>query len=426
MNKAVSLAVVVALTGNGIASADVDRCATADTDLAWRGSDLPEFHGDTGWFPNGFVAQLRLSGRVVGHTAVEAGMRATTCWGDGMQAQVAGRAGTGWLDVAYGAEVRLRGRIHTSILGKEINWEADIPIPYIPMEVILEGNTDFDPAIDASRVTRVSDQTAPITLIFAGLGDLIDIVGISGNLRVTVTPTMQTSYRTREVTIDGKTIDAAGERVAILGGASGFGGSLDVEVSADGLIRYEPTLRFEARFDVKILGIRVVDWSIAQVSLNLPALERPMELTGELAHFKLPSLDGIGEDARMDFASGDTQEILVRNTGEAVLAIEAVNPPAGVTAGRVEILPGGQLPLRVTATDSALANGSVRLVLASNDPERGDITIELGKDVGGTDGGEEPDDDASAGGCSTGGGTAGFGVLLAVSALLRRSRPRRR
>lgn len=410
----------------GDAAADVERCAAGDTDLAWRGTDLAEIAGDTGWFPSGFVAQLRLSGRVVGHTAVEAGVRTTACWDEGMRARVTGRAGSGWLDVAYGAELRLRGRIHTTVLGRTINWEADIPIPYIPMDLLLEGQTAFDPAIDGTQVARVSDSTSPITLLSTNaLDGIIDVVGISGGLRVTVTPIMATTYRTRTATLAGQTVDAATDHVSITAGEAGFGGGLDLAVAADGLIRYEPTLRFNASFDVTILGVRVVDWNIASVSLNLPALERPIRLVGEAARVPLPVLDGVGDGARMDFATGTTQELVFRNTGEGPLAVEAVAAPAGALVSTLAIAPGGQETLRVfIADDAAFANGPLTLTLATNDPDHPQLTIQLGKDVGGTDAGDVVDPTALDGGCSTTGG--GAGMLLALGALGLVMRRRRR
>jgi len=427
LSLAGSLLLAVTALGTGDAAADVDRCAGADTDLAWRGTDLAEIAGDTGWFPSGFVAQLRLTGRVVGHTAVEAGVRTTACWEDGMQAQVAGRAGSGWLDVAYGAELQLRGRIHTTVLGRTINWEGDIPIPYIPMDLVLEGQTAFDPAVDATELARVSDSASPITLLSTNaLDGIIDIVGISGGLRITAQPIMATTYRTRTATLAGETVAASTDRVGITPGEGGFGGALDLAVAADGVIRYEPTLRFNASFDVTILGIRVVNWDIASVSMNLPALERPIRLAGDDAHLALPVLDGLGDGARMDFATGTTQELRVRNTGEGPLALEAIAAPAGALVSTLDVPAGGEAMLRVfVGDDAAFANGPLTLTVATNDPDHPRLAIQLGKQVGGTDPGdvEEP---ALSGGCTATGGAPGSATLLALGVLGLVVRRRRR
>ncbi len=315
------LAVVLAPT---IAAADVNRCATGDTDLEYTGTDLPEIAGDTGWFPSGYVAQLRLSGRVVGHTAVATGMRAQACWGEKMEATLAGRPTTGWLDAAYGAEVSLKGRIHTSVLGKSINWEGNIALPYIPMDLLLEGQTAFDPSVDPTKLARVSDATAPITLLSTDLlGDYIPVLGVSGGVRVTVTPSMATTFRFKKATLAGGTIDSPGDKVTITTNEPrGFGGGVELALQTEGIVRYEPALKFGAGLQVTIFGYRIVDWQIVSVSFGLPALERTIKLTGDAAHIPLPVLEGIGEGARMDFATGTVQELNVRNFGEAMLSIE--------------------------------------------------------------------------------------------------------
>ena len=420
-----SATILLLLAASAPAAADVDRCATADTDLAWTGTDLAEIGGDTGWFPSSSPAQLRLAGRVVGYTAVETGVQARACWDDGMTATLAGRPDAGWLDVAYGAEVSLRGRIHTTILGKTISWEGNIALPYVPLDLILEDQTTFDPAIDATKIARVYDSTSPITLLSSNvIGDLISIAGISGGLRVTVTPSMATTFRTRKATLAGGTLDSPNDKVTLQPDTSrGFSGGIELPVSTEGLVRYEPSLRFAARFDVKIFGYRVVDWEILSVPMGLPALERTIKLTGEAARLPLPVLEGIGEGARMDFASGTVQELPIRNLGEAPLAIEAAGTTAGAIVSRLDLPPGGQGKLSVyVADDAAFANGPIEVTLATNDPDRGSVRILLGKELGGTDPGVSPEE-IEEGGCSTSGGAhLGVGLLLLGLVVRRRRR----
>lgn len=425
LRQTFAASLLIAFTA-GPAAADVDRCAGADTDLAWRGTDLAEIAGDTGWFPSGTVAQLRLTGRVVGHTAVDAGMRTTSCWDETMQAAVTGRPGTGYLDVAYGAEIKLRARIHTSVLGKSIDWEGNIPIPYLPNDLLLAGETAFDPAIDPTRVTRVTDSASAITLLSTDvIGNFISISGISGGLRISVSPVMATSYRTRTATIGTTVIDAPTDLVSITPGEGGFGAALELPVAAEGVIRYEPTLKFNASLDVKIFGIRVVEWQLFSVPMTLPALERPIKLTGEITHLGLPVLEGPGDGAQLDFASATTQELVVRNAGEAPLAVQVKNAPASVVVTGVEVGARGEGRLRVFAPDdSVFANGPVSITLSTNDPDQPTLTILLGKEIGGTDPDEEP---GQAGGCSsTAPSTApsGLGMCFALGLLLVRRRRR--
>ncbi|MBA3392809.1 MAG: hypothetical protein H0T89_09200 [Deltaproteobacteria bacterium] len=425
LRQTFAASLLIAFTA-GPAAADVDRCAGADTELAWRGTDLAEIAGDTGWFPGGSVAQLRLTGRVVGHTAVDAGMRTTSCWDETMQAKVTGRPGTGYLDVAYGAEIKLRARIHTSVLGKSIDWEGNIPIPYIPNDLLLAGETAFNPAIDPTKIARVTDSASAITLLSTDvISSFISISGISGGLRVSVTPVMATSYRTRTATIGTTVVDSSTDLVSITPGEGGFGATLDLPVTAQGLIRYEPTLKFNASLDVKIFGIRVVDWQLFSIPMTLPALERPIKLTGEITRIGLPVLEGPGDGAQLDFASGTTQQLALRNAGEAPLAAQVKSAPAGVVVTGLEISAGGEGHLRVVAADDSIfANGPVSITLSTNDPDQPTLTVLLGKEIGGSDaGGDDVEEPGQAGGCSST-APSGLGMCFGLALLLVRRRRR--
>jgi uncharacterized protein (TIGR03382 family) len=69
------------------------------------------------------------------------------------------------------------------------------------------------------------------------------------------------------------------------------------------------------------------------------------------------------------------------------------------------------------------ARGPVSIVVATNDPDRPTITIQLGKDLGGTDP-DDPELTDSAAGCSAG-SASGFGTLLVLGVLLIGRRRRR-
>jgi MYXO-CTERM domain-containing protein len=199
-----------------------------------------------------------------------------------------------------------------------------------------------------------------------------------------------------------------------------------VAVQAEGLVRYEPALKFGAGFQVKIFGISVVDWTILTIPMALPALERTIKLTGDAARLPLPVLEGIGDGARMDFATGTVQTLRVRNLGEGILSIEPKTAPGGALISRLDIPPGGEDDLQVFVADpAAFANGPLDVTLATNDPDRGDVKLQLGREVGGTDAGTPPDD-GQPGGCSAGGGPAGLATMLAAVLGLVGIRRRRR
>jgi len=395
-------------------------CSSSEVDLAWAGTDFAEISGDTGWFPNNYAAQLRLTGRVIGETAVSSGAQAQVCWTDSMTGTMDARKNTGWLDVAYGAEMHLYAKIDTSILGNAIYWEGELPVPYLPSDLLLAGQTGFDPSLDGQLDTQVADATEPITLLSSDLiGDLIGIFGISGGLRVTVTPSMVTSYRSNQLHLGDHTTQA----FTVPRPNVGFDRALELPMSLDGVITYRPTLTFNARFDVKILGYRVVDWNLFGVPMTLPALERPMTMTSETpAHFALPVLDGLGDGARMDFAASATQSLEIRNRGEKELTLTPSSLPAGISAAALVVPPGGKAMLQVTASDEALAEGSTTLRLASTDPDHAELAIELGRDVGGTDPGML--DEPSEGGCATGGSSGWLLVGLGLAFAVRRRQAR--
>ncbi|MBA2543140.1 MAG: hypothetical protein H0V17_26095 [Deltaproteobacteria bacterium] len=398
-------------------------CSASEDELAWNGVDLAEIGGDTGWFPSSFPAQLRLVGRVVGETAVSASTSSSVCWTEAMSGRIDGTRGSGYLDVAYGADIHLYAKVDTSILGKAIYWSGEIPLPYIPRDLMVAGSTPFDPTLDAQVDARVSDGTSPITLVSSNvIGDLIGIVGISGGLRVTVTPSMVTEYRTTTAHLGTASATSATHELSVTRPTAGFDDSIELPVSLAGIVRYAPTLTFAARFDIKIFGYRVVDWELFQVPMTLPALERKVTMTSDTpAHFALPVLDGLGEGARIDFASGATQLLAIRNRGELALTIDPASVPAGVTVEAIDIAPGASAQLRVTATDDAFATGSKTLLLATSDPDHAQISIELGREVGGTDPGMV-EDEPEAGGCSTGGSSTGGVVGLIALVVIRRRR----
>jgi hypothetical protein len=418
---AIPLALAIAVP---TARADVNRCAQADTDLAWAGTDITELGGDTGWFPSGFVAQLRLQAHVLGHTAVSSGYRAKGCWDEQMEASLAGTPGSGYFDVAYGADLSLTARIHTSILGQSINWEGNIPIPYIPEDLLIAGTKTFDPRLATTTAATVTDTTDAVNVISTDvISQFISLGGISGGLYVSVRGGMTTTYRAKSTMLSGSAVDAITDLVSMARPTSGFHSTLSVPVAVDGVVKYQPKLTFAAGFNVKIFGIQVVNWEIASVPMTLPSIERTLKLSGDPAVLLLPEMDGIGDGARMDFSAASTQSLRVKNLGQGPLEVVPASLPAGVTAAPLTLAAGAEGELRVTIADGALASGSAMLQIQTNDPDRPTASVELGIEVGGTDPGEPPVIGEDDGGCSTGGGQgAGLLVLSLGFVLIRRRR----
>jgi hypothetical protein len=402
------------------AAAEVTRCAGADADLQYHASDLAELNGDTGWVPSGSAAQVRITGRIAGETTVAMGVHPTACWPSAMDLSVPGRTDAGMLDFAYGAELHLFAQIHTSILGKAIDWQGEIPVPLLPADLMLANTTTFDPSVGAVAAAR--DTTSPITVLTTNLiGNYIGITGISGGLHLDVTGAMTTSYVTTSMTTGAGTLANAGDHLAVPTPSAGFGAALDTPLSAAGRVTYAPSLIFTIAFDVKILGIRVVNWQLFSIPMALPSIDRDVTLAGADAHISLPKADPLA-GSKIDFALAATQQLAVHNAGEAPLMLEATGLPAGVSISmaRVTVAPGATKMLEVVATDDALAGVTGQFVLTTNDPGQPTVMITLGRDIGGT--GMDTGDEAAHAGCDAGAGGAGLLIALATLRLRRRRR----
>lgn len=402
------------------ASAEVSRCATSDTTVRYRDALFDEMSGDTGWFPAGSPAQLRLAGRLAGMTTVEMGLSPTACWDGAMRVTTPGRARSGMLDVAYGAQLQLFAQVHTSVLGYAIDWEGEIPLP---TDFLLASTVAFEPALlPGSPVTQVTatDSTSPISLLRTDvIGALIDITGISGGLYIDAVGTLATTYRTEAITVDKSAITGVAFPAEVARPGSGFGPELPLAVGARGTLHYAPAIKFNAGVDIRILGVRVASWQLFAVTMPLPGLDQAITLDGPGARVPLPEAPAL-DGARVDFASGTTQSLPIRNTGTAPLQIEALELPAGVSAPAIAIGPGETGALALTIPDGVELDGTARF--ATNDPDQPQVGIQLGRDIGGTGTGDE--DSGEASGCSAGGSPGGALVVLSAVglALVRRRR----
>jgi hypothetical protein len=420
MRIALATAVVVFTAVN--AHADVTRCASGSATIAYEVDDLPTQTGDTGWFPSDPTAQLRLTGEIVGKTAVGMGLSPTACWDTGMVVSTPGQAASGTLDVEYGAALTLYGQIHTSVLGESIDWSGEIPIPYLPTDLLIAGTTAFDPMLlpdSPVQSASVSGATDPVTVLSTNvLSNIIDIIGISGNLYVTVQGTMTSTYTTTSVAIgDDGVITSATGNASVDAPAGGYGTMLSVSAGATGNVHYAPALVFAANADIAILGYKIVNYQIASITMPLSPIDRPISLTGTGTQIGLPHIDTLPE--QLGFASGATQMLQLHNDGAAPLMIEQSSAPDGVTAEAVTIAPGADGVVQVTAAD-VTAIGDAPLILSTNDPNQPSVTIALAAAASGQTNTPSPTDDGGdTAGCNASGGARGgwialFGIALAV------------
>ncbi|MBX3159781.1 MAG: hypothetical protein KF773_27675 [Deltaproteobacteria bacterium] len=417
------LTLALALLLPAAARAEVDRCSEVDARLAYHGALFQGLEGDTGWYPANSPAQLRVWGRIVGETNVDMRVRPTACWDKGMKLTVPGTPNGSWLDYAYGAELHVLAGIHTSVLGYDLNWEGEIPLPsYIPTDLLLANGAPFTGG--ANGQGSAVDATAPVTVFSTDvLRDYIGISGISGGLRITATGSMKTTYRTTELRANGRTV-AGDAGIPVNTSTNTFGDALDVPLAAKGQLVYQPTITLSAQFTARFLGVTIIDRTLASYALPLPSIARDIELASGMVHIPLPNARGLA-GSRIDFAPAATQRLPVHNSGEAPLVIEPAALPAGVTTQRIVVAPGADGALVVTAAaDVFAAGGGATLKLVTNDPDNPTVDVVLGRDIGGTDRGEDTEStNESSAGCDAGAGGAGLGIAL--FALLARRRAQR-
>jgi uncharacterized protein (TIGR03382 family) len=422
MSSMRSLFVVTALLVGRSADADVTRCASGEADLHYQNMLFNTMSGDTGWFPQGYAAQLKLTARVAGQTTVALGLQPTACWDGPMSVKVPGRANAGLLDFAYGAELHLYAQIHTSILGQQIDWMGEIPLA---TDYLLGKTTTFSSSVlPGGEVVSVagSDTTSPLKLIGTNLiGNYIGIPGISGGLHLDAIGTMTTTYRTTKVTVAGTAIESATGDAMVATPQGGFASNLELPMSAAGALRYAPGLRFNVGFNVKILGFTVVDFTLASVTVPLPNIDQTIELAGDGGKVPLPKATSL-EGARVDFSAGARQTLTIKNTGTAPLMLEPTALPPGVTAQALTVAPQADAQFVVEATSSAIASGTADLVVATNDPSQPSVTVMLGRNIGGTGVPGDEDESGESSGCNAAHDTSGLLLLLALATLRRRRR----
>jgi uncharacterized protein (TIGR03382 family) len=296
-------------------------------------------------------------------------------------------------------------------------------VPY--SDFLLAGTTPFDgtalPGSSEPIVSVTSPPTSPITLISVAqlTADLIDIVGISGGLSVTVQGDMTTTYTTTSITIGTGSIANDDQSLSVATPSAGFGPSLALPISATGVVQYEPSLIFAARFGVSILGISIASWELASISLPLPTIDRNVTLTAAQLEIPLPHLDTV--PSSVGFASGASQTLSLHNTGEAPLVIEVASAPEGIEASAQTIAPGSDGTVQVSAADPATVQGV--LVLATNDPNHPQVSIAL--DGSQTGSGSEDPPIEHAGCNATTGSTGTSAIVIALAALIGRRRRRR-
>lgn len=428
-------------------------CDAQDADWHHRNNTLfDDLALDTGFVPAGAPIQLRIQLFFGGGTEVDLGGSVVTSWPPPLSTAVHGRVGTGRLGVDYGFELRVTLRFDIEVAGARYRWEGDIPIPLVPEDLRVAGDTLFDPFLLPDRddaPARVGDTTDRFSVASVDLaGGLIPLPGVSGGLAIDMQAALEASYRTERVVIVDAPASILTEGGSVVVGPDmgvvGFGGAKDLRVHPVGTLGHAASFTFWPTIFIDIVGTRT-RFDLAEIPLELPEAVEEITFEDESVHVPLPDVEvRPTEIAFGELVLGEEieQTVAIANRGEAPLDVVARTPdaPFVVTEAPLSLRPGEMGWLTVRFRPDDVGPSATLLLLGTNDPDeplvavrlRGDGLAPPEPDAGGADAGAPdaaPSVDAggapgAGGGCgcalsAPGGGGA---VALALALVLVRRR----
>lgn len=425
---------------------DVVGCHTEDVDFQHRTALFDDVMLDSGWVPAGSPVQVRFAVMVGTSTEVDLGATSITSWPPALDQRVIGRPGTGRLRINYGYRIIAMVRFDVEIGGASYDWEGDIPIGDVPRDLLLEGETTFDPFLfPPSEPAMVSDTTERVTVYELDVTDsIIPIPGIGGGLRVDAAAALDAYYRTDRIEITDATADIVEEGASVLvrpaAGLLELGAAKDVVILPHGTIDYEGSVIV---YPTLFLDFPTGDWELvlAEVPLQIVDLSAETDFNTETVHVALP--DVRVEPTSLDFGSvpaGATAEQLltIYNDGELELDVTLAEPAAPFTASSTSLSIPPRSSRRVAITFVAPdSEGPVTALLGvfTNDPDEPELNVRLSAlvegnvdpgepDAGVGDGGMGAVTDGNCGCRATGSSSAPW--MLTIAGILSVIRARRR
>ena len=448
-----------------------DRCSRADVLWQYRKALFDDVHLDSGWVPASAPLQLRVELFIGGSTEVEMAGTADARWPTAIATGIDALPDAGVLRMNYGLELRVQLRFDIDVAGVRYHWEGTIPVPGIPDDLRMAGETPFGPLLlppSPDRPAVVEDSTDRVRIFrYDAIGGLISVPGVGGGFELDVAGNLETSYETEQLVVAGWTpINAERARTLVGPDVHGYGAALDFVAHPEGELGYAATITAYPSLYLSIAGRRF-DFPLAELPFEVLSRVEDAIFDDETAHLPLPDVHviaptGAAPDAELAFttiAIGESTELtlLVSNDGEAALSIapEVRWPGAAEVASAFStdsgpwILPP-RSERRMTVAFHPQAAGATRaeLVLTTNDPDSPEVTIALagtGFEAVSADGGFPASDAGTfgaeeAGGCgcriagthrrgpgeggaSFGSAPAAAGLLVLLSLAWRRRRP---
>ena len=382
---------LLALAGPALAQptcpADVVGCYAEDADWQWENSLFDTVDFDTGWVPSGSALQLRFTFQLAGSTQVEVGGTPTMSWPPPIEARVPGRPGTGYLNSNYGLEIRLYFRFSVTVAGVSFDFEEEIDIPFIPMDLRAFAETGWDPFIfPPADPIMISDATEDIELVSVGLGSIVSIPGVDGGLRVDTNLELDTFYQTLRIVMDDGdspeiTMPDGVSILAPTGATANYGPARDVLIRPEGILEYILRLNIIPTIFLDVLGTGFT-FPVAMLPIQLADLDDDVIFDDVLVHVPLPDVDL--RPRMIDFGDvevGDTatELLTIENAGEAELEVLFDPIPTGFTAP-TELLTLAPMSTRrveveCVPTDEGPMAGM--LFANTNDPDSPTVLVQL-------------------------------------------------
>ncbi len=339
----------------------------------WEGLDF-----DTGFVPGGSPLQLRA--RLFLGASSEVTMTGTLrhVWPPALTVDLQSELDAGLLLLDWGFEAGITFKYDIGIA----DGEVAVPIPFIPDDVRLRGETMFTPFLlpgAAGRPATASDATQRFQLISLGLSDIfVDLVILDGGFRIDAAAQLGLDYEGTRVEVGSETIDQDGASVQLRPESGPFGSALDYtahpygEVTHTGGVVLYPTIFIE--IDILIDTIDF-NFEVAEIPIDIAGVDSEVDFGEFDVHVPFPDVNV--EPRRIDFGTtliGETAQVgaQIYNNGETVLEVrvEPFSNPAFVAAREsLQVPPGARATLLLEYTPEQVDGVAQNLRLRTNDPD---------------------------------------------------------
>lgn len=365
--------------------ADAEHCLTRPVDYTWQSANGLNVMLDTGWVPNNSPLQVRIYLAATGYASAKLAGDIGASWPSPITVGF-DPSGQGFVTVDYGFALTLQFRFHVTVLGQDIDWSGDIPIPGLPSDLRMNATQMIDDFVLVGATPRpvtLADATGNIRVLDVNvLGSIIPIPGLSGGIALDARASLEAQYVTDRVTV-------ANGLPSVITSEGGFarrhappGGDYGPAID----IRSKPSGTIDQVFGVVLSPTIYLD--IFGFGFSQPVFELPIDVLDttttvafneRTTHFPLADIADV-EDVdfgSVAFGTAGSASVGLTNEGEAELLVTIVSLPPGVTAETGEMLLGsGQTDtLALELSGNVLGEVSGEIVLATNDPDSPEVIV---------------------------------------------------